>query len=287
VTRAASFTVCDEVAQGGLGKLAYLGIYSGEIIVPHLPFTLPQLFFVVRLRSQIDDPPQRFVVRIERPGMEPFTLDQSGAALPTTLPPVGATYFDAQAIIRIAPFEIQTEGTVKVFVEDESEDNYAGGIRLKMGVHPEIRLPQVAGASTVVVGHYNRLKDVPVALRQQTAAELVEALSSFISYSGLPTMLQFPEADVRLLLDNERMHVLFPRPRDDDAYNVEIEPTATFDSWKIEEANRIGFIVKFEPSAPADALINYKIVERPKKIARTQDGAFRSKKAKSRKTRTK
>src|SRR5262245_37632852 len=102
-----------------------------------MPFSMQQLFFVVRFRCTIDDLPTRMAVRIERPGHEPFLLDQS-AALPTQISPrPDARFFDAQAIVRLAPFNIEQEGTVRVFVEDEATEHYAGGVRLKIGTHPD------------------------------------------------------------------------------------------------------------------------------------------------------
>jgi hypothetical protein len=262
LTRIATFTACDEIAQAGLGKLAFLGIYGGDLVIPQLPFLLPQLFFVVRLRSPISDPPKRFVIRIERPGKEPFILDQSAAvqALRKDAPP-DSTFLDAQAVVRLAPFDFEAEGVVKVFVEDEIGENYAGGLRIKVGVHPEFRTPQIAQSAQLAVGHYNRLSGATQSIRQETATQLVEALSDFVSYSGLPTILPFPEADVRLILDSKRIHVFLPIPRDTDAYKVEVESADRFELCEVDHKDRLGFILRFEPSLPADAVFNYTLSE--------------------------
>lgn len=272
MTRIATFLACDAVAAAGLGKLAFVGIYGGEILVPQLPFSLQQLFFVVRFRAPIDDPAKRLVIRIERPGHEPFVLDQS-AALALVAPPdhkPDATFLDAQAVIRLAPFDIDREGIVRVFVEDEIGEHYAGGLRLKLGTHPDVSMPRIATSATLAVGHYKRLSDLPRTDRQETATQLIEALSEFISHTGTPIELPFPELDLRLLLDNQRVHVFFPRPLDTASVQIEIEPAATFANWKIERADRIGFVVNFEPSAPADAGFNYTVSEGMKEFPETR-----------------
>ncbi|MET4240704.1 hypothetical protein [Bradyrhizobium sp. RT10b] len=257
MTRFASYQVCDQVAQGGMGKLAFLGIYGTDILVPSVPFRLEQLFFIVKLRATIDDLPTRLVVRIERPGHEPFLVDQSDALPKNFEHRPDATFFDAQAIVRLAPFEIEAEGTVKVFVEDERGDNYAGGLRLRIGVHPEASMPRIAESVVLASGHYNRLRDTAAPLRQKTAVELIEALTKLVASSGLPTALSYPDADMRLLVDNQRIHVFFPQPLEDERFSVDIEPSPSFDDVTIESADQVGFVARFEPSAPPDAVFNY------------------------------
>ena len=230
MTRIATFFACDQVAQAGLGKLAFVGAYGGDIMVPKLPLTLEQLFFVVRFRTPIGDPPKKLVVRIERPGDEPYIVDQTAALAATANPaPPDATFLDVQALVRIAPFVIRDNGAVRVFVVDENEEHYAGGIRVTIGIHPEMRLPQIAQTVALAGGHYKRLNDEPKQIRYETASQLIEVISAFVNNSGFPAVLQFPKADVRLSMDEQRMHVFFPKSRETDSYEIAIEPGPEFE----------------------------------------------------------
>jgi hypothetical protein len=262
MTRIASVIACDDVAAAGLGKLAFIGIYGGEILVPQLPYTFEKLFFVVRFRTPVDDLPKRLVVRIERPGVEPFIMDQSAALDGRTPRRPDATFFEAQAIIRLAPFHIDQEGTARVYVDDERGENYAGGIRVRVGTHPDLAAPHVAQAAMLVAGHYKRLSDAPPADKQETATQLIEALSASITNTGAATDLAFPEKDMRLLVGGNRIHVFFPKPLNDAPLTIELEPAPTFEDWEIERVDRIGFVVRFEPSPPADFNFNYQIIYR-------------------------
>jgi hypothetical protein len=264
VTRIATFQACDEVAAAGFGKFAFIGIYNADLIVPVLPFVLAQLFFVVRFRTSIDDRPKKLKIRIERPGHQPFEVDNTALlAEPMTLGPE-AKFYQFQSVARIAPFEITEAGTIKVFVEDELGDNYAGGLRINVGVHPEAILPQLAATAGLIAGHFARLSQCSTDIRQQAAAQLIEAMSAFMAHSRMPPKLQFPHSDMRLLLDDKRAHIFFSEPLDYEP-KVEIEIGGNFDGAEIERVDRIGFIARFTPSAPADLVFNYSVTKPSKK----------------------
>jgi hypothetical protein len=58
-----------------------------------------------------------------------------------------------------------------------------------------------------VVGHYQRIAQYFDSVRLQVAAQLIDALSAFMKHSGVTPQLQFPDADVRFLLDDKRAQV--------------------------------------------------------------------------------
>ncbi|MCK1682157.1 hypothetical protein IVA87_22745 [Bradyrhizobium sp. 147] len=268
MTRIATVQFCDEVAGAGLGKFAFVGIYQADLIVPVVPFTLPQLFFVTRFRTPVDDRPKKLRVRIERPGHPPFEVDNTALLEePVVTPGADAKFYQVQMISRIAPFEITELGTVKVFVEDEVGDNYAGGLRLKAGIHPEFAIPQIAGTASLIAGHFSRLAKCSSEIQEQSARQLIEALSAFMLHLQVPPKLQFPDLDLRLLLDDRRAHIFFPEPLDYTP-SVEIEPTGNFDEVEIESVDRFGFIIKFAPTAPADLAFNYSLGKQTHKPGR-------------------
>lgn len=252
-----------------MGKYAFIGIYNSDMLVPIIPYTLPQLFFVVRFRTPIDNRPKKFKVRIERPGHPPFELDNTNLlSSPSSPPSKEARFWQVQSIVRIAPFEITEIGTVKVFVEDEHGDNYAGGLRLKVGVHPEASMPQVALTANLVSAQFRRLENSPKRDREKLALQLLAAMSSFIKHSGADLPLQFPDADVRILLDDKRVHVFFPELLE-GVPQVAIDSGGNFDEATVETVDQFGFIAKFAPSAPVDLVFNYtvelQLSEKPQK----------------------
>ncbi|QQN62106.1 hypothetical protein JIR23_21135 [Bradyrhizobium diazoefficiens] len=271
MTRLATFQVCDEVAAVALGKLAFVGLYQNDMIVPSLPTVLPQLFFVVRFRTPVDDRPAKFAIRIERPGQDTFCLDHTNL-LPQA-PPTSedARFIQVQAIARIAPFEITEAGIVRVYVEDEVGDNYAGGLRIQVGVHPQAALPQLAATANLVVGHYNRFEDADPQLKERLAFQLMETFSAGLKVEHIPVHLQFPELDMRLPLDEKRVKVFFPRPMIEANINIVVLPGGNFDSAEVESFDSLGFVAKFEPSAPTDAVFAFEVIEKPKASAVKQE----------------
>lgn len=253
MTRIATFLACDEVGPVGLGKFAYVGVYGGDLLVPKIPYTLPQLFFIVRFRTPIDDRSKKFRVRIERPGFEPFRpeLPDVSSEPPTRNP--DANFFQHQAILRIAPFEVREVGIVRVFVEDENGDNYAGGLRLKIGTHPDMAMPQVAHTASLIVAQYERVSSND---QREIAPQLIEAMSSLMRHVGQPARLQFPNADIRILLDDKSVQVFFPEPLE---FSPTIKLLSQNEDYQIEVAtiDRFGFIARFYPSAPEELNFEY------------------------------
>jgi hypothetical protein len=267
VTRVATYDACDNVMNVGLNKLAFVGLYGAEVIVPTMPFTLPQLFFVVRFRTPIDDLPKILRVRIERPNLEPFVQDNTeNLAAQTLSQNPDVKFFQSQAIVRIAPFEITEPGTVRVYVEDEKGDNYAGGLRLKVGVLPELQPPQVAAAGTMVVAHYERLKSISPETLGRAAIQLLSAFAQYLTYIGIKPELQVPKADVRIQLDDRRVQVFFPKPME-LVPEVTVEGGGNFESAEVISCDEIGCTILFHPSAPVDLVFQYS-EKMPKKPSR-------------------
>jgi hypothetical protein len=259
VSRIATFLACDEIANVGLNKLAYVGLYVGEMIVPSFPFVLNQLFFVVTFRTPIDDLPKEFRVRIERPGVDAFFADNTASLnMPGQAPTPESRFYQIQAIVRIAPFEITEAGVVRIFVEDEHGDNYAGGLRLKVGVLPEMKAPQIISGATLVAAHFLRLQNQAAGVRERIAYQLLSAFSSFLNHLGVTPTLPAPKDDIRILLDQKRIRVFFPEPIS-PPQSVSVLRGGNFEQAIVEEIDDLGFTVQFEPSAPIDLGFAFKV----------------------------
>ncbi|MBR1165212.1 DUF6941 family protein [Bradyrhizobium elkanii] len=267
MTRLATFQACDEIANAGMGKLAFIGLYSGEMMVPALPSTLPQLFFVIKFRTPIDDKPTKLAIRIERPGQEPFRIDNTPLLSQVApQPSEDARFYQIQTVARIAPFEITEPGTIRVFVEDEIGDNYAGGMRIKVGVHPEAAQPLLVETANLVVGHYDRksLSNISRDLRRDLGAQLMAAFSETLKHNQVPIGLKYPDLDVRIFLDDKRVKVFLPTPIDPTSTEIVMAAGGNFDTADVESLDALGFVVRFEPSAPAEAAFAFDVNEKPK-----------------------
>lgn len=257
MTRVATYQACDNVVAAGLNKLAFIGLYGSEVIVPTMPFTLPQLFFVVTFRTPIDDPPKILRVRIERPNLEPFVQDNTDNL--THLTPSEkqeAKFFQSQTIVRIAPFEISEPGVVRIYVEDEKGNHYAGGLRLKIGVLPELQTPQIAAAGMLVASHYKRLSSISTETLGRAASQLLSAFTQYLTYIGAKPELQAPKADVRIQLDDRKVQVFFPEPRP-FIPEVNVESGGNFERAEVISCDEIGCTILFHPSAPVDLVFQY------------------------------
>jgi hypothetical protein len=271
VTRLASFLACDQVASAGLNKLAYIGLYAGEMIVQSFPLVLPQLFFVVTFRTPIEDKPSQFRVRIERPGHEPFLVDGTdslSAISVATAPDV--TFYQLQNVIPIVPFEMPEAGVVRIFVEHEKGDTYAGGLRIKTGVIPEMHSPQIVWAATMAAAHHQRLLSAESSVQERGAFQLMNALVGFLRNLGIPPTLPAPKEDLRIPIDDKSVRVFYPHPINPTP-RVHVEPGPNFDSVTVSDGDDLGFTAHFVPKAPVDQAFSYQFLP-PTRRARGKSG---------------
>jgi len=47
---------CDDIRHEMGGKLSFIGVYSGELLVPEFPVTLPKLCLFVKMATPIEEP---------------------------------------------------------------------------------------------------------------------------------------------------------------------------------------------------------------------------------------
>lgn len=59
--------VCDDIRREDNGKLMLIGVYSGNVVLPHVPFTLPSLAFFQTFDS---DRPANLVFRMHLESLE-------------------------------------------------------------------------------------------------------------------------------------------------------------------------------------------------------------------------
>ena len=108
-----STILCDDIRQEVGNKISLMGIYSKDIFVPEIPFTLAKLCLLLiakDVQQEIHD--LNVIVRI--PGNDPVTL-----ALPTPANPKNPQHI--QMGVTIAPFNIKAEGEAKIEIFHKKE----------------------------------------------------------------------------------------------------------------------------------------------------------------------
>jgi hypothetical protein len=83
----ATFFLCDDLLVALTGKFTALGIYTGDIVIPTEPFTMPQLVAVFDIQTPIQKPFRSLMLQITLPGEKsPRQLDISSTLLPGQIP---------------------------------------------------------------------------------------------------------------------------------------------------------------------------------------------------------
>jgi hypothetical protein len=105
--------VCDDIRQENTGKFILVGLYTGQIGIPHVPLTLPSLSFFQVFEC---DRPGNFSFRIRLDHMETGQHVLEGMGMINVLKPgVGV------APVRFGPLPVPAFGTYSLVVTVENE----------------------------------------------------------------------------------------------------------------------------------------------------------------------
>ena len=122
MSRHIEVTFCDDIREEVGGKLSFMGIYSGDMIVPGFPVVLPKLCININVVSPIDEPVVELLqVSLYQDGLDsPILTD--GPFPVVTLPDKdgGGIWHLVQMTLVLAPFQIDNATTLRVIVETES-----------------------------------------------------------------------------------------------------------------------------------------------------------------------
>jgi hypothetical protein len=230
--RFAVLTVCDDVRTENNGKAIYSGIYNTEIFVEKIPSILPQIYFVVTAVAPKNSIFTRFRVRVERPGLESYFGKDVELPPQLNMAPEAQDpeiqFFRITSVVKIAPFEILEPGRIKVWVENDGPDIYAGSILIRpqaalesqaVNLQSLIRLIGFADSHTAEL---RENRDLEVFLREMLVATVPVAVRTTLSQVREPIVAP---------LGNNRFAVMFHD--------------------KLEQSEKLKFINKGNPQTKA------------------------------------
>ncbi len=126
--RIATSIFCDDIRQEIGNKLSLMGIYAEEIIFPAPPPAPLHICAVVWVTSDIDDPPQQLVIRVQlQPEGTELLRIIAGRPTMAATPPANATRMTVITIFRLPPTEITQPGYLEMLVDTEREKDIRAG----------------------------------------------------------------------------------------------------------------------------------------------------------------
>ena len=136
VGRGAFAIFCDDVRLEAGGKLSFMGVYHGHLMIPLPHVVLPRLCAVIHLRTPAAEPFQELTFRLMR-GEEVLVTHRVEKPVIPTMPSGtpdaadGEPSFSNTSVLHISPFEISADCVLLARVETESEILKAGGLVIR------------------------------------------------------------------------------------------------------------------------------------------------------------
>lgn len=134
--KSAFCTFCDDVRQEVSGKLIYVGVYVGEMVVPAFPITIPSLQLVMNVwQSRDEDASNAMKVFVSQPGgwKNEFAFDCLAApeAAEAILADPEVENLTAQFFIALKNLSFTEETRLKVDVEVAGHRMRAGSLKVR------------------------------------------------------------------------------------------------------------------------------------------------------------
>jgi hypothetical protein len=133
--------VCDDIRQEVGNKQSHMGIYTGEILLPTLPLTMPKLCVVLNVRTLSTDPFKRLIVRVLKDDAELATIevpeDQLAAIAAQSKMSEEEAYISTGFVFQFLAFAVEQPCTLRFRAETERETLKGGSTKIKqlsMGV---------------------------------------------------------------------------------------------------------------------------------------------------------
>lgn len=122
---------CDDIRQEIGQKHSYMGVYSGDMVIPNFPAVLPKLCIAVTVVTPIDDPIETLQINIFQDGIdEPIISTEKITAPPPSLEKDDSTLLMAHFMFALSPFQIEKESKLRVVAETECGAIKGRGLRL-------------------------------------------------------------------------------------------------------------------------------------------------------------
>lgn len=251
---------CDDIRIEANGKRLLIGVYERDLIVPAIPFRLNRIMAAITAHAPKEDPFRVLAVRVEQPGQESRSIQIPKPDSRDKKKDPEAIRFSAKIFIPIEPLEITKAGTLRVFLDTDRGEVYAGGIRLRSISDSDaqdddlINLDAVLGA----IGHYRRA-------RERNARDLGGLASSIVEFlvRSLPAAAIAggnPDLPTRIQVGSGRYHVFFAEPVA-KVSGVRVTPAEPGIAATVREFDHYGFDLDLEPIPQRDIDFSIEIIE--------------------------
>lgn len=129
---------CDDIRHEMGGKLSYIGVYSGRLIVPDFPMTLPKLCVAVCALTSADRPFGNLVLRVFKDDdvLTEGVLDESQLSRACEIPAGEASaaadrVLALQALFVFSPFHLGTPCLLKVQAKTDEGELHGPGLMVE------------------------------------------------------------------------------------------------------------------------------------------------------------
>lgn len=247
MTTSAYFIACDDIRHEASGKEILIGVYGDDIIVNSFPASLEHLYFRINVRSPIDERHIVRSVRVERPGLENFEQEFPKKDSIRNRPESdeAVRFFDTYLKFDIGPLTLPKSGRIRVFVETESEEIYAGSLRV-------VEATEVAPISprdlVAALGAVNLFARSELLSREDSSKLAVETLTA-LSKSPIGHVLIEKPDHVIIGIGDNKFRVLGVG-REFTEGSIQITDVPEGYTWEIVERDQFGGVISFSPSEP-------------------------------------
>jgi hypothetical protein len=143
---------CDDFRQEITGKSILVGVYGAEMLVTEFPIVLPTFFVITHVWTTVSRPFGKLIFRmlLDDEVLSEEVVDVG--ELRKKLPPSSASLSDdpfarhgLSRVVRLSPFVIEKESTVRVRIETEDGELRTSALKIKLN-------PSVVAASSTSPG---------------------------------------------------------------------------------------------------------------------------------------
>lgn len=128
---------CDDIRHEVSNKLSFVGVYTGDLLAPQFPYTVPKLCLYISVLTPAEKPFQRLKLRVFKD--EESLLEAEGPKELTAVPERGPDTGNPQERLFAAHFELHAANlllaapcNIRVRVETESEELRARALRVAL-----------------------------------------------------------------------------------------------------------------------------------------------------------
>lgn len=126
---------CDDVRQEIGNKISLIGCYGSDILISAFPTFLPKLCVVVKVRTPVDQPFDKGVVRLYRDDqpIAEMAIDTNAPGVPQLDIRPGTQWRILQVVIAMSPFAVEAPCILRAAFETAGEEISAPRLFIREG----------------------------------------------------------------------------------------------------------------------------------------------------------